>query len=154
ADGDRELDRRIERRDGFGAAAAASPEHEPAQDGNVLIPGELIAARRAARARPHDRQFARPAHNADVEERPEARAEEEGREPHEAWRNVDQLRRIHRSACIAARVAACASTRPRPSAYSRMPEATATLRDSAPAAIGTATNRSQRARAASLRPAP
>ena len=116
---------RVHRRDRLVAAAASAAQRDPAQDRNVLEPGQLVAALRAARARPKDRPLARPADDADVQKRPEAGAEKERVDLGESGRNGG----VHRR-----------------SSKRRIPAATATFSDSTAAAIGSATRRSARAR--------
>ena len=75
---DEQFHERVHDRDALTAAAATSAQRRPAHEWNVLEPGELIAALRAARTRAQDRTFARPADDADVQERTDASADEEG----------------------------------------------------------------------------
>ena len=55
---------------------ALAAEHEPAQDGDVEVPGDELAARRAVRSRPHNRFIPRNAVDADAEEASDAGPEE------------------------------------------------------------------------------
>ena len=76
-----QLHERIARGDAFVTVRAASTQGQPAHDGQVLVPRDLRLAVRAERtARLVDRQSQRQAVDADVEERTDDPAEDEGRE--------------------------------------------------------------------------
>ena len=72
-----ELDQRVHQRDRLVAATAPPAKRDPTQHRNVLEPRELVRAPRTTRARTKHGALTRPAHDADIQERPDTRANDE-----------------------------------------------------------------------------
>src|SRR2546423_5544068 len=73
---DQQLHDWILNRDALSAGAAASTQHEPAHDRNVLARRDLMPAIRTSGPRLHNRETFRPAANANIEKRSEDRSKE------------------------------------------------------------------------------
>src|SRR5439155_20554863 len=86
-----ELDERVARRDAHAAGAAPAAEEEVGDDGDVVVGPDGRVAGRAARRRADDRPPRRDPHDADVEERPPERSEDERERVEERGRHPEDV---------------------------------------------------------------